>query len=79
MSLSVQQLELRQWQFMEPLQQPDKFFGYTAGQGAVGGAFAGGIIGAVIGGITILFKNSKSYEINGDKVKWTAFIEMIIK
>ena len=59
--------------------EPDDFLGYTAGEGAIGGALAGGISGAAIGGITILFKNSKSYEINGDKVKWKAFTEMKIK
>ena len=38
-----------------------------------------GAAGAAIGGITILFKNSKSYEINGDMEKWKAFKEMIIE
>ena len=52
--------------------------GYTAGEGAAVGALFGGITGAAIGGITILFKNSKSYEINGDMVKWNEFKEMII-
>ena len=51
----------------------------TAGEGAAIGVVLGGIAGAAIGGITILFKNSKSYEINGDKAKWKAFKEMIIK
>jgi hypothetical protein len=55
------------------------FLGGTKVDGAVGGAILGGTAGAVIGGITILFKNSKSYEINGDKGKWKAFKEMIIK
>ena len=59
---------------------PDAWiFGYTAGEGAVTGAFLGGTVGAAIGGITILFKNSKSYEINGDIEKWKAFKEMIIE
>ena len=52
---------------------------YTAGEGAAAGALLGGTAGAAIGGITILFKNSKSYEINGDMEKWKAFKEMIIK
>jgi len=55
----------------------DSFF--TAGDSAVIGAVFGGTAGAAIGGITILFKNSKSYEINGDFEKWKAFEEMIIK
>ena len=56
---------------------PDEFLGYTAAEGATegatGGALFGGATGAVIGGITVLFKNSKSYEINGDKGKLKAF------
>ena len=51
----------------------------TAAEGATAGALVGGTVGAAIGGITILFKNSKSYEINGDKAKLKAFKEMIIK
>ncbi len=60
--------------------EPDAIiFGFSASEGAAGGAVLGGIAGAAIGGITILFKNSKSYEINGDKAKLKAFKEMIIK
>ena len=60
--------------------EPDAWIlGYTAGEGAAIGAFLGGTVGAAIGGITILFKNSKSYEINGDIEKWKAFKEMIIE
>ena len=59
--------------------EPDTFLGYTAAEGAVGGALIGGVAGAVIGGITSLFKNSKTYEINGDKEKWEAFKQMIIQ
>ncbi len=35
----------------------------------------------ILGGIATLFKNKKpkSYEINGDKVKWKEFKEMIVK
>ena len=55
---------------------PDEFLGYTAAEGATGGALFGGATGAVIGGITVLFKNYKSYEINGDKGKLKAFKEL---
>lgn len=41
------------------------------------GGITGGAIGAAAGGITILFKNSKSYEINGDDLKWQVFEEAI--
>jgi hypothetical protein len=59
---------------------PDAWlFAYSAGEGAAAGALLGGTAGAAIGGITILFKNSKSYEINGELEKWKAFKEMIIK
>ena len=54
-------------------------FGYSVGEGAAVGALLGGTAGAAIGGITILFKNSKSYEINGDKKKLIAFKELIIR
>lgn len=52
--------------------------GYTAGEGASVGALLGGTAGAAIGGITILFKNSKLYQINGDREQWMAFKEMIL-
>ncbi|WP_047245640.1 hypothetical protein [Maribacter thermophilus] len=54
------------------------FFAYSVGEGAGAGALLGATLGAGIGGITVLFKNSKSYEISGDKVKWKAFKEMIL-
>ena len=53
--------------------------GYSASEGALGGVVLGGISGTAIGGITILFKNSKSYLINGDLSKWKAFQDMITK
>lgn len=52
---------------------PDDFLGYSAGEGAAGGALLGGIGGAAIGGITILFKRSRTYSINGDEEKLKAF------
>ena len=53
---------------------PDAWIlGYTAGEGAAGGAILGGAAGAALGGITILFKRSRKYEINGDKEKLEAF------
>ena len=50
---------------------PDDFLG--RGPVIVLATLEGLVAGVVIGGITILFKNSKTYEINGDKVKWKAF------
>ena len=47
-------------------------FGYTAGEGAAAGALYGLPIGAAIGGFTLLFKNSKTYFINGEVTKWKA-------
>jgi hypothetical protein len=35
--------------------------------------------GAAMGGIKTLFKNSSTYIIDGDLVKWKAFSEMILK
>lgn len=55
---------------------PDAFLGSADIQATMGAIF-GAPIGAVIGAITALFKNSKSYEINGDKEKWKAFKETV--
>lgn len=41
------------------------------------GAIMGGTAGAAIGGITCLFKNSVTYEINGDMEKWKTFTIMM--
>lgn len=58
---------------------PDAMFlGYSTGEGAAMGVLLGAPTGAAIGGITTLFKNSKSYKINGDELKWKEFKETII-
>jgi hypothetical protein len=44
---------------------------------AVGGGVVGAVIGAGTGAMTLPFKNSKSYIINGDTSKWKKFQEMI--
>lgn len=55
---------------------PDAWvFGYSAVEGAALGVLLGGIAGTIIGGITIPFKNPKSYIINGDELKWKVFKE----
>lgn len=51
-------------------------FSYSAGEGAAAGAFLGGTAGAAVGGITILFKNSKTFTINGELQKWKEFQKM---
>ena len=56
---------------------PDEFLGYTAGEGAAAGILIGAPPGAVIGGITALFKNSRTYLIDGDIMKWKAFQKSI--
>ena len=58
---------------------PGTFLGWTAGEGAAMGVILGAPAGAAIGGITALFKNSSTYIIDGDLVKWKAFSEMILK
>ncbi|WP_339895614.1 hypothetical protein [uncultured Algibacter sp.] len=58
---------------------PDAFLGYTAGEGAATIGGLGAIGGAVIGGITSAFKNSVTYNIDGDIKKWQIFKEMIEK
>lgn len=58
---------------------PDSFLGYSAGEGALGFGAIGALGGAAIGGISIAFKNSETYIIEGDLVKWKIFKEMIEK
>ena len=55
------------------------FFNYTAGEGASAGFIVGIPLGAAVGGITAIFKNSKTYSIDGDLLKWKVFQDMIIK
>lgn len=56
---------------------PDAWFGYSASEGATGIGLVGAVLGTGIGAVTIPFKNSKSYIINGDISKWKVFEEMI--
>jgi hypothetical protein len=51
----------------------DEILGYTAGEGAAAGLVTGAVVGAAVGGITILFKNSKTFLINGDATNWKTF------
>ena len=46
---------------------------FTSGEGAALGPVIGLPLGAAIGGITVLFKNSKTYIINGDSTRWKEF------
>lgn len=58
--------------------EPDAWIlGYTAAEGAAGGVFLGGVAGAALGGITVAFKNSTTYQINGDLDRWKIFVEGI--
>ncbi len=60
--------------------EPDSgWFSYTAGEGAAAGGITGGILGAGIGGLSIVFKNAKSYRINADPEKWKIFMDAILK
>jgi hypothetical protein len=45
----------------------------TTGEGATTGALLGLPVGAAIGGLTILFKHSRTFIINGDPLKWKEF------
>jgi len=56
---------------------PDAWFGYSAAEGATGIGLVGALVGTGVGAVTIPFKNSKSYIINGDASKWKVFEEMI--
>lgn len=56
----------------------DNYIIRTPGSGAVAGVYVGGPIGAIIGGFSAIFKNSKSYKINGDMERWEVFKKIII-
>jgi hypothetical protein len=49
------------------------FLGYSATEGATGFGVLLGATGAAIGGITVIFKKPKTYDIEGDAVKWEEF------
>ena len=49
---------------------PDAWFGYTAAEGATGIGIFGAIVGSAVGGITIAFKNSTTFVINGKIEHW---------
>jgi hypothetical protein len=46
---------------------------FAAGEFTVGGLLLGGAAGAAVGGITVLFKNSETFVINGDLRSWSLF------
>jgi len=52
---------------------------FGPGANAIAGAIIGIPVGAAVGGITIFFKNSKTYKINGDTIKLKEFKEMMLK
>lgn len=39
----------------------------------------GMVVGAVVGGCTVVFKKSKRYDINGEKIKWKEFTEAMLE
>jgi hypothetical protein len=58
--------------------EPDaEFVSYSAAEGAAGGALLGLAFGAAIGALTIPFKGSKYYPINGDRTNWKQFLSAI--
>jgi len=57
----------------------DEILGFTAGEGAAAGALVGAVVGAAIGGTTAIFKNSKTFLINGDQEKWKVFQSFILE
>lgn len=60
-----------------PESADDLFFPISKEEAAVAGVVLGGIAGGGFGAISILFKNSEFYEINGDMIKWVAFTEIM--
>lgn len=53
------------------------WFGYSAGEGAAFGTLVGIPLGAAVGGLTIPFKNPKTYIISGDLLKWKVFQSVV--
>ncbi|WP_242133500.1 hypothetical protein [Aestuariivivens marinum] len=59
---------------------PDAWiYSYSKSEGAYAGGLLGAAGGAAIGGVTAGFKESETYIINGDIVKWKIFKEQIMK
>lgn len=54
------------------------FFTYTESEGAAVGMVMGAPIGAVVGGISAIFKNTRSFEINGDSGKLETFKSAVL-
>jgi hypothetical protein len=52
---------------------------FTPAEGAATGALLGMVAGAAIGGITIAFKNSETFHIDGDVIKWKQFVSVYEK
>jgi hypothetical protein len=56
---------------------PDAWiFVYTAAEGALGFGLIGAVGGGAIGGITSVFKNAKTFSIDGNNEKWKRFREL---
>ncbi|MCM4172742.1 hypothetical protein DHD32_14715 [Arenibacter sp. TNZ] len=51
----------------------DWVFGYTTGEGAAVGAVLGAVSGAALGSLSVLFKKSEIYPINGNLSYWKTF------
>jgi len=59
---------------------PDSWvFGFSKGEGALLFGAVGAVSGAGIGGITMAFKKTETYTINGDLKNWQVFKETIEK
>jgi hypothetical protein len=49
------------------------FVSFSGTEGFAAGTLVGAPIGSVVGAVTGIFKNSKTYEINGSQEQWTTF------
>ena len=49
------------------------YINFSGGEGAIIGTLIGAPSGAFVGAITGLFKNSETFDIQGDQLKWNAF------
>jgi len=56
---------------------PDEFLGYTPAEGAAIGIILGAPAGAIVGTLSIVFKNPKTFTIEGDVEKWKAFLDYL--
>lgn len=57
---------------------PDAWFGYTAAEGATGIGIVGAVAGSTVGAITIAFKNSTTFIVDGKSENWNVIKNYLV-